>query len=270
LRKKIIIYLLLVICLILFLVPVYILIITSVKNFSEVTAATMWKFPRVLDFEGFLNAFDKLKGNIMNSLYMTIPATLISALLGSWNGYILTKWKFRGSDVLFTLILFGMFIPSQSILIPLVMVLRSIGLYGSIPGLILTHGIYGIPITTLIYRNYYSTVPDEMVEASKIDGANLFGIYFHIMFKIGLPAFAVASVYQFTSIWNDFLFALVVTQNPSVQPVTVALANLAGNYYVEWNIQMAGALMLTIPPLLVYIFLGRYFVKGLLAGSVKG
>ena len=268
--KNVIIYFFLIVFLILFLVPIYVLIVTSSKSFSDISIATMWNLPKVPNLEGFFYAFSKLKGNILNSLYVTIPATLISALWGSWNGYILSKWKFRGSDVLFTLILFGMFIPHQVILIPLVTVLRSIRLYGSIPGLILTHVIYGISITTLIYRNYYVGVPDEMIDAARIDGANLFGIYSHIMFKVGAPAFAVASIYQFTSIWNDFLFALVVTPNPRIQPVTVALANLAGSYYVEWNTQMAGALILTIVPVIVYIFLGRYFIKGLLAGSVKG
>jgi glucose/mannose transport system permease protein len=270
LSKKFIIYFVLIIFLILFLVPVYVLAVTSLKSFGEINLATMWNLPKSLNFGGFLSAFSKLKNNILNSLYLTIPATIISALLGSWNGYILSKWKFRGSDLLFSLILFGMFIPYQSILIPLVLVLRAIGLYGSIPGLILTHVIYGIPIVTLIFRNYFAGVHDEIVEASKIDGANIFGTYFHIMLRIAIPAFVVAIVWQFTSIWNEFLFAIVLTQNPSVQPVTVALANLAGSQYVEWNVQMAGALILTIPPLLVYVFLGRYFVRGLLAGSVKG
>jgi glucose/mannose transport system permease protein len=270
LRKKIIVYLFLIIFLILFLIPVYVLVVTSLKSFKEVSLATMWDLPKSLNFQGFISAFNKLKGNILNSLYLTIPATIISALLGSWNGYILSKWKFRGSDLLFSLILFGMFIPYQSILIPLVLVLKSMGLYGSIPGLIVTHVIYGIPIVTLIFRNYYAGVQDEIVEASKIDGANIFGIYLHIMLQIALPAFVVAIVWQFTSIWNEFLFAIVITQNPSVQPVTVALANLAGSQYVEWNVQMSGALILTIPPLLIYLFLGRYFVRGLLAGSVKG
>jgi len=163
-----------------------------------------------------------------------------------------------------------MFIPHQSILIPLVQVLSSIGLYCRMTGLILTHVIYGIPITTLIFRNYYSRVPNELIEASKIDGTNVFGTYYYIMLKIALPAFAVVGVYQFSSIWNDFLFALIITHSPSVQPITVALANLAGSYFVEWNSQMAGALLLAIPPLLIFIVLGRFFIRGLLAGSVKG
>lgn len=193
----------------------------------------MLPVPEGLDFGSFINAFNELKGNILNSLYLTIPATIISALLGSWNGYILSKWKFRGSDIIFTLILFGMFIPYQSILIPLVLVMKSIGLYGTIPGLILTHVIYGIPIVTLIFRNYYAGVQNEIVEASKVDGSNIFGTYFHIMLRIAMPAFVVAIVWQFTSVWNEYLFAIILTHSPGAQPVTVALANLAGSKYVE-------------------------------------
>jgi glucose/mannose transport system permease protein len=201
---------------------------------------------------------------------MVIPATLISAALVSVNGYIFARWQFRGANTLFTLALFGMFIPYQSILIPLVQTLRAIGLYGSIPGLILTHVIYGIPITTLIFRNYYATVPKELVEAARMDGAGLLGVYRRIMLPLSMPGFAVVLIWQFTSIWNDFLFAVTVAQNPAVQPVTVALNNLAGSFIVEWNVQMAGALLAALPTLLVYIFLGRYFMRGLLAGSLKG
>jgi glucose/mannose transport system permease protein len=166
--------------------------------------------------------------------------------------------------------LFGMFIPYQSILIPLVQVLQKMGLYGSIPGLIFVHVVYGIPITTLIFRNYYAEVPTELVEAAKIDGAGIIGIYRHILFPISMPGFVVVMIWQFTSIWNDFLFGIIVTSRPAVQPITVALNNMAGSYIVEWNVQMAGALLAALPTLLVYVLLGRYFMRGLLAGSLKG
>jgi glucose/mannose transport system permease protein len=172
-------------------------------------------------------------------------------------------------------LLFGMFIPYQSILIPLVQVLSKIpwfggSLYSTIPGLIFVHVVYGIPITTLIFRNYYAAVPTELVEAGRIDGANIFGIYRHILFPLSIPGFVVVMIWQFTSIWNDFLFAVSVTSSPDVQPVTVGLNNLAGSYIVEWNVQMAGALLTALPTLLVYIVLGRFFMRGLLAGSLKG
>ena len=191
-------------------------------------------------------------------------------MLGSMNGYVLSKWKFKGSNTLFMLLLFGMFIPYQSILIPLVQLLQMLGLYGTIPGLIFVHVVYGIPITTLIFRNYYATVPSELVEAAGIDGAGILGIYRHIMFPISLPGFVVVMIWQFQSIWNDFLFGVIVTSRPSVQPITVALNNLAGSYIVEWNVQMAGSLLAALPTMLVFIFLGRYFMRGLLAGSLKG
>jgi len=199
-----------------------------------------------------------------------VPATLISAFLGSMNGYVLAKWKFRGANVLFPLLLFGMFIPYQSILIPLVRVLQQMHLYGTRGGLIFVHVVYGIPITTLIFRNYYAAIPDELLEAAKIDGADILGIYASILFPLSLPGFVVVMIWQFTSIWNDFLFAVIVTSRPSLQPITVALNNLAGSFSVEWNVQMAGALIAALPTLLVYVFLSRYFMSGLLAGSVKG
>jgi len=191
-------------------------------------------------------------------------------MLGSINGYVLSKWKFRGSDVLFPLLLFGMFIPYQSILIPLMRAFQVMHLYGTIPGLIFAHVVYGIPITTLIFRNYYAAVPTELVEAAKIDGATIFSVYRHVLFPLSLPGFVVVMIWQFTQIWNDFLFAVTLIGNPEVQPITVALNNLAGSFIVEWNVQMAGALIAAMPTLLVYIFLGRYFMRGLLAGSLKG
>ncbi|GAJ10264.1 unnamed protein product, partial [marine sediment metagenome] len=214
--------------------------------------------------------FRGLSGSFFNSVLLVIPATIISALFGSLNGYVLAKWRFYGSDLIFTMILFGMFIPYQSIIIPLVLTLQKLHVYGTVPGLILVHVIYGIPISTLIFRNYYITVPTEMVEASKIDGANFLGIYRWVIFPLSMPGFAVAMIWQFTSIWNDFLFGLIVTPNPASQPITVALNNLAGSYIVQWNVQIAGALITALPPILVYVFLGRFFLKGLMQGSLKG
>ena len=250
--------------------PVYLLLITAFKSFDQVSLSRMWDLPHGLYFESFTRAWEVMGGSFLNSIQLTIPATVISCLLGSLNGYVLSKWRFPGSNALFTAILFGMFIPYQSVLIPLVRVLSTIGLYGTIPGLILTHVVYGIPITTLIFRNYYVGVPTELVESGKIDGAGFFGIYEHIIFPLSIPGFVVVAIWQFTSIWNEFLFGLIITNAPEKRPVTVALQNLSGSQYTQWNVQMAGALMVALPTLLVYIFLGRYFLRGLLAGSVKG
>lgn len=275
---RVLLYLVLLFFVIFYLLPVYVLLVTSLKSFQEVSLKTMWNLPTRPSFESFARAWkgDRARGlrglsqNFMNSVYLTIPATLISTLLGAMNGYVLTKWRFRYSNLIFAILLYGMFIPYQSVLIPLVRVMQKFKLYGTLPGLIMTHCVFGIPITTLIFRNYYSTIPTELIEAAKIDGADFLKIFTRIVLPVSPPAFAVAAIWQFTSIWNDFLFGLVVTPNPAVQPITVALNNLAGSYFVEWNIQMAGALLTALPTLLVYIFLGRFFIRGLIAGSLSG
>jgi glucose/mannose transport system permease protein len=267
---RVLTYVIMVAFAIFYLLPVYLLLITGMKSFAEVSLSRMWDLPSSFSFDSFAAAWQTLQGSFVNSFLLVIPGTIISCLLGSMNGYVLSKWKFRGSDTLFTIILFGMFIPYQSILIPLVQFLSAIQLYGSIPGLILVHVVYGIPITTLIFRNYYATVPTELVEAGKIDGSGFFGIYRRIIFPLSVPGFVVVAIWQFTSLWNEFLFGLIITSSPQQRPVTVALQNIAGSQYTQWNVQMAGALLVAIPTLTVYILLGRYFLRGLLAGSVKG
>lgn len=276
--SRLLIYLVLIVFAAFYLMPIYVLLVTSLKSFTEISLDRMWNLPQRFSLDSFRDAWfgneataiPGIGKNFVNSVILAVPATIFSAILGSMNGYVLAKWKFRGADILFPAILFGMFIPYQAILIPLVQTLNSVKLYGSLLGLIFVHVIYGIPITTLIIRNYYAGVPTELVEAARIDGAGIIGVYRFILFPISLPGFIVVMIWQFTSIWNEFLFAIVLTSNPKVQPITVALNNLAGSFSVQWNIQMAGALMAALPTLLVYIFLGRYFLRGLLAGSLKG
>ena len=268
--RKLWLYMLLIGFAVFYLTPVYVLLATGLKSLKDVSVSTMWFFPTHLSFEGFEGAVKKLGPNLKNSFMLVIPATLISALLGSINGYVFSKVRFKGDNVVFALILFGMFIPYQSILFPLIRFLQWVGLYNTIGGLVLTHVVYGIPITTLIFRNYYMEVPDELVEAAHIDGAGLFGVYWRVLMPLSIPAFVVVVIWQFTNIWNEFLFAVTVTSSPVKQPITVALVNLAGSQVVQWNMQMAGALLTALPPLLIYIFLGKYFIRGLLAGSVKG
>jgi len=302
-------YLFLILASAFFLLPIFLLLNTSLKPYKDVALSTMWDLPSSIGFESFQRAwsgsasegFRGLSGNFLNSVWLTIPAALLSAFIGSINGYIFSKWKFKGSNVLFSLLLFGMFIPYQSILIPLVQSLQwltrytsplitainqirlpgifsaapgwisqFVPAYGSIGGLILVHVIYGLPIATLIFRNYYTEIPTELIEAGMMDGANLLGIYRYILFPISVPGFVVVLIWQFTSIWNDFLFGVIVTPNPQVQPVTVALNNLAGSYIVEWNVQMAGSLIAAIPTMLIFVFLSRFFLRGLMAGSLKG
>jgi glucose/mannose transport system permease protein len=252
-----------------YLTPIYILLVTSLKGSSEVTLDKMWALPTSFNLDSFDAAWKALAPNFLNSLLLAIPAAIISSIFGSLNGYVLAKWKFRGADTLFLLILFGMFIPYQAILIPLTRIMTEVGLYGSIPGLILVHVIYGIPITTLIFRNFYSGIPTELLEAAKVDGAGFFRIYRSILVPLSVSGFVVVLIWQFNSVWNDFLFAVTLT-TPNNWPVTVALNNLSGSFIATWNVQMAGALIAATPTLVIFIVLGRYFVRGLLAGSLKG
>jgi glucose/mannose transport system permease protein len=253
-----------------YLLPIYVMAVTSLKSFVEVSHSTPWQLPSTPTLDAYRSAFDKLAPSFVNSVVLVVPATILSAMLGSINGYVLAKWRFRGADLIFTLLLFGMFIPYQSVLIPAVVVLENIGLYGGIPGLILIHVVYGIPITTLIFRNYYAGIPNELLEAARIDGAGVLGIYRWVLFPLSVPGFVVVMIWQFTSIWNEFLFAVTIASDPQQQPITVALQGLAGSLLAQYQVQMAGALLTALPPLLVYVLLGRYFIRGLLAGSLKG
>jgi len=276
---RIAIYALLILFAVTFLVPVYVMLTSSLKTFTEVQdLSRMWSPPADITLESVRAAWSGIpeKGlrglsqNLLNSIYLTVPATILSSMLGSVNGYVLSKWKFRGANIIFPLMLFGMFIPYQSILIPLTQTLAAIGLGGTLWGLILVHVVYGLPITTLIFRNYYAEVPTDLVEAARIDGANILGVYWRVLFPLSLPGFVVVIIWQFTNIWNEFLFAVSILQKPELQPITVALRNLSGSQIKEWNVVMAGAIIAAVPTLLIYIIMGRYFIRGLLAGSVKG
>jgi glucose/mannose transport system permease protein len=271
-RQKYWLYIPLVLMALFFLAPMYVMLVTGFKSFAEVDLAHMWDLPKGIAFDNFIEAFNKLAPYLWNSFKMVIPAAIISSFLGSLNGYVFAKWKFKGSDILFPLILFGMFIPYQSILIPLVVftntIMKPLGLSG-IPSLILAHVIYGLPITTLTFRNYYASLPTELIEAGGIDGASMLGVYRWILLPISIPAFVVVLIWQFTSAWNDFLFAVVLTGNRA-WPITVALNNMAGSQIIAWNVQMAGSFLAAVPTLLIYIFLGNYFLRGMLAGSLKG
>ena len=252
-----------------YLIPMYVMLATGFKSFEEVSLKTMWNLPSGIHFDNYIEAYNKLAPYLWNSFNMVIPAAILSSILGSVYGFVLARFKFNVADIIFPLILFGMFIPYQSILIPLVEFMKYIGMYGSLPGLVLVHVIYGIPITTLTFRNYYATVPKELIEAARMDGADLLKTYFYILLPISMPSFVVVLIWQFTSAWNDFLFAVALTK-PESWPIVVALNNMAGSQVIAWNVQMAGSLLAALPTLLVYFFLGRYFLRGLMAGALKG
>ncbi len=209
-----------------------------------------------------------LSPNILNSLILTISATVISAMIGSLNGYVFSRIKFPGSEIVYTAFLFGMFIPYQIILIPLFFSLKIMDLYGTLQGLIFAHVVYGIPIVTLLFRNFYDQITNSIVESARIDGTGFFALYFRIFLPLSKPAFVVVGIWQFTQIWNKFLWGVCLTST-NANPITVALSKLAGGEAVQWNLPMAGSILAAIPVLLIYIFLGQYFIKGLLAGSVK-
>jgi glucose/mannose transport system permease protein len=261
----------------LFLVPLYVVVAGSLKSFEEVTTSSIWAWPSQPSLEAFTDSLQPplvnsggIASGLVNSLTMTIPAVILSALWGSVTGYALSMWRFRGSELLFALILFGLFIPYQAILIPLLTTLQLLRLFDSLAGLALTHVVFGLPITTLIFRNFYAAIPNELIDAARVDGAGFWQVYRRIILPLSVPAFVVVGIWQFTSIWNEFLFAVSLTNSPDTQPVTVSLQNLAGSFAAQYNVQLAGALVAALPTLLVYILLGRYFVRGLLAGSLKG
>jgi glucose/mannose transport system permease protein len=250
-----------------FLLPLYVIVSTALKG-SAAGSDSFLTPPSSIDLSGFAIAWENLSGNLWNSLQITIPAVVISCLIGALNGFVLSKTPFRAAHLLFTLMLVGMFIPFQSVIIPLFQFLRLLDLQGTLAGLVLVHVIYGLPITTLIFRNYYESIPDAIVEAAQIDGCGLFRTFVRVMLPLSWPGFVVAGIFQFTNIWNDFLFALVVTSQQT-WPVTVRLNNLIGTTTVDYGSLMAGAILVAAPTLIVYITLGRYFISGLTSGSVK-
>jgi glucose/mannose transport system permease protein len=263
-----------------YLIPLVVMISTSLKSLEEIRQGTLVSLPKDVDFDAWVKAWDSacvgvrcagIKPYVWNSVAMTVPAVLISTLLGALNGYALTKWRFRGADIIFALMLFGAFIPYQVILLPMARTLGELGLAGSVPGLILVHTVYGLAFTTLFFRNYFVGVSDGIVQAARIDGAGFFGIFFGIVLPMSLPAIVVTIIWQFTQIWNDFLFGVAFTVGDS-NPVTVALNNVVNTStgVKEYNVDMAAAIITALPTLVVYVLAGAYFVRGLSAGAVKG
>jgi len=268
--SRVLVYAALTLAAVWFLLPIYLMVITGMKTYDQVNIATMWSFPNPISLDGFTQAWEKVAPNFRNSILITVPAAVLSAFWGSINGYVFAKWKFPGSNVIFILFLVGMFLPYQGVLIPLVFTLQKMGLYGSLLGVIFTHCVFGIAITALMFRGYYAAIPNELMDASKIDGCGFWGIYRWVLLPISFPAFAVVLIWQFTTIWNDYLIGLVIVSNPNLAPVNVAVKNLAGTYTTQWQVQMSGALIAALPTIIVYLLLGRFFMRGLLAGSLKG
>jgi glucose/mannose transport system permease protein len=273
------IYLVLLLFALFYLLPFFVMLVNSVKPLDEITGGNMMALPKRWTIEPWLAAWSTaqigveptgLKPYFMNSILMVVPAVAISTILGALNGYVLTKWRFRGDSIFFGLLLFSCFIPFQIVLIPMATILGKLGLAGSIPGLVLVHVVYGVGFTTLYYRNYYAAFPTELVRAAMIDGAGFFRIFWRILLPVSGPITVVSIIWQFTNIWNDFLFG--ASFGGTSQPMTVALNNLvqSSTGVKEYNVHFAGAILAALPTLFVYIVAGRYFVRGLMAGSVKG
>ncbi|NYT94452.1 carbohydrate ABC transporter permease [Salinispora sp. H7-4] len=251
------------------LMPAYVLVVTSFKSGSDIGVNGQWNLPEQWSTESWAKAWAALGPSFVRTFQLAIPVALISSLLGAANGFVLSRWRFPGADIVFTLILFGMFIPYQAVMIPLRDVVSTLGIAPGIPTLIFVHCVYGIPICTLIFRNYYATtVPVEMVEAAWVDGAGLIRTFRSIILPVSIPGFVVAVIWQFTSAWNDYLFAIFLS-NTRNGPITIALNALAGAQSPDYAASMAGALITSLPTLVVYVLLGRWFIGGLMAGSVK-
>ena len=262
-----------------YLLPLYVMGVNSIKPLSEITGGNMMALPKAWTLEPWRQAWSMaqigieptgLKPYFLNSIQMVVPAVMISTIVGALNGYILTKWRFRGDTWVFGLMLFSCFIPFQIVLIPMALVLGKLGLAGTVTGLVLVHVVYGIGFTTLYFRNYYAAFPTELVRAAQIDGAGFFRIFWRILLPVSGPIAVVSVIWQFTNIWNDFLFG--ASFGGTSQPMTVALNNLvqSSTGVKEYNVHFAGAILAALPTLFVYIVAGRYFVRGLMAGSVKG
>ena len=277
---RVFIYLLLLLFALFFLLPFAIMMLNSLKPLDEIRGGNMISFPITWTIEPWLRAWSTaqigvqatgLRPYFLNSIEIVVPAVLISTLLGALNGYVLTQWRFRGDMIVFGLLLFSCFIPFQIVLIPMARILGLSGLAGSTIGLVLVHVVYGLGFTTLYFRNYYAAFPIEIVRAAQIDGAGFLRIFVRIMLPSSGPIIVVSLIWQFTNIWNDFLFGISFADFDSL-PMTVALNNLVSSStgVKEYNVHFAGAILAALPTLLVYVLAGRYFVRGLMAGSVKG
>jgi len=277
---RVMIYLILLFFALIYLAPLYVMFTTSLKDIEEIRSGNLMALPVNPTFYAWTKAWSSactgsecegLAPYFWNSVRIVFPAVIISTIIGAFNGYSLAKWKFKGSELLFGALLFGCFIPFQVILLPMAKLLGSLGLANTVTGLVMVHVIYGIAFTTLFFRNYYVGIPTELVKAAKLDGAGFFNIFRHIFLPLSTPIFVVTIIWQFTQIWNDFLFG-VVYSGSGTQPITVALNNLVNTSVggKEYNVDMAAAIIAALPTLVVYVIAGKYFIRGLTAGAVKG
>lgn len=264
-----------------YVLPLWVMVMTSLKGMPEIRLGNIFDMPLEVTFQPWVKAWsqactglncDGLSRGFWNSVHITIPSVILSIAVASVNGYALINWKFKGSDAFFTILIFGSFIPYQVMLYPMVIMLREMGIYGTLTGLVLVHTIFGMPILTLLFRNYFASIPEELFKAARVDGAGFWRIYFQIMLPMSLPIFVVALILQVTGIWNDFLFGVVFISKADSYPMTVQLNNIVNSVQgvKEYNVNMAATMLTGLVPLLVYFVSGKLFVRGIAAGAVKG
>lgn len=279
-RRNIMLYGTLFVITIYYAIPLYVMIVTSLKGMPEIRLGNIFSPPLEVTFAPWVKAWGEactglkcegLSIGFWNSVRITIPSVIISIIIASVNGYALANWRFKGADIFFTILIFGAFIPYQVMIYPIVIMLREVGLYGDLAGLVIVHTIFGMPILTLLFRNYFTSLPEELFKAARVDGAGFWGIYFRVFLPMSIPIYTVAVILQVTGIWNDFLFGVVYT-GPEAYPMTVALNNIVNSTQgvVEYNVNMAATIITGLVPLLIYFVSGKLFVRGIAAGAVKG
>lgn len=261
-------------------VPLYVMVMTSLKGMPEIRMGNIFSPPMEITFEPWVKAWAEactglkcqgLSSGFWNSVIITIPSVIISIAIASVNGYALANWRFRGANIFFTILIFGAFIPYQVMIYPIVIMLREMGIYGTLTGLVIVHTIFGMPILTLLFRNYFSSLPEELFKAARVDGAGFWSILFRVMLPMSIPIFTVAAILQITGIWNDFLFGVVFT-GPEAYPMTAQLNSIVNSTtgVREYNVNMAATILTALVPLSIYFISGKLFVRGIAAGAVKG
>ncbi len=277
---SIMIYSVLVVAAIYYLIPLYVMVMTSLKGMPEIRLGNIFSPPVEVTFQPWAIAWNSactglycegIKVGFFNSMKILIPSVILSIIIASVNGYALSNWRFKGSELFFTVLIFGAFIPYQVMLYPLVIITRELGIFGTLTGVIVIHTIFGMPILTLLFRNYFVSLPPELFKAARVDGAGFWRIFLQIMLPMSLPIFVVAIILQVTGIWNDFLFGVIFAGTKNF-PMTVQLNNIVNSTQgvKEYNVNMAATILTGAVPLLVYFFSGKYFVRGIAAGAVKG
>ncbi len=279
-RRNIVVYGTLILVSLYYLLPLYVMVITSVKDMAQIRFGNTFELPWSVSFDPWIKAWaqactglncDGLSRGFWNSVRITVPSVIVSIIVASLNGYVLAFWKWKGAAIFFTILIFGAFVPYQVMIYPIVIILRDLGLYTKLEGLVLVHTIFGMPILTLLFRNYFTSLPQELFKAARVDGAGFWGIYFRIMVPMSLPIFVVAIILQVTGIWNDFLFGVIYTK-PDTYPMTVQLNNIVNSVQgtKEYNVNMAATILTGLVPLIIYFISGKLFVRGIAAGAVKG